>query len=58
MKLKAGMIRVWRHSDRAWFLGSFGEHFSGGSMVAVELMSDLLPLCRSGSFRLAFSPGN
>ncbi len=39
-------------------LGSFCEHFFGGRMVAVELMSDLLPLRRSGSFRLAISPGN
>jgi hypothetical protein len=31
---------------------------SGGRIVAVELMSDLLPLRRSGSCRLAISPGN
>jgi hypothetical protein len=36
----------------------FLEVVSGGRIAAVELMSDLLPLRRSGSFRLAISSGN
>jgi hypothetical protein len=31
---------------------------SGGRIATIELMSDLLPLRRSGSFRLAISSGN
>ncbi len=36
----------------------FLEVVSGGRIAAVELMSDLLPLRRSGGFRLAISSGN
>ncbi len=39
---------------RVMFLGLV----SGGRIAAVELMSDLLPLRRSGSFRFAISSGN
>jgi hypothetical protein len=36
----------------------FLELVSGGRIAVVELMSDLLPLRRSGSFMLANFPGN
>ncbi len=36
----------------------FLEMVPGGRIATVELMSDLLPLRRSGSFRLAISSGN
>ncbi len=42
------------YSDRLCVL----EWVSRGRIAAVELMSDLLPLRRSGSFRLAISLGN
>jgi hypothetical protein len=46
--------------ETVWKKGGyvFGEVVSGGRIAAVELMSDLLPLRRSGSFRLAISLGN